>query len=239
MYDNLDAEEFIQNDPIQIPYSFDTKQDIEISAFFASILAWGQRTTIINNVNMLMSYMDYSPHSFIVNFEATDLKPFKSFVHRTFNGIDCVFFLQALKYIYHKYSSMEESFSGYTIKERIQNFRTDFFSIEQIPSRSYKHIANPENGSAAKRLNMFLRWMVRSDKIDIGIWNSIPLNSLMCPLDVHVRRASESLGLLRRKQNDWKAVEELSSYLRTLDAVDPIKYDMPLFLLSEKGLLNK
>lgn len=239
MYESIDAEAFIQADPIQIAYRYELKQDVEIAAFFASILAWGQRQTIIRNVESIMDRMDKSPYQFITSFEEADLKPFKSFVHRTFNGIDCIFFLRALRTIYSAFPSMEESFSGDTIQERISHFRHHFFMHESVPDRTYKHVADPLKGSAAKRLNMFLRWMVREDKIDLGIWKIIPKADLMCPLDVHVRRAAENLGLLRRKQNDWKAVEELSYHLRQLDEEDPVRYDLPLFMLSERGLLNK
>lgn len=238
IYEQVDADEFIKRDPIQIPKSFNSKQDIEISAFFASILAWGQRQTIIKNVNAILDGMDNSPYEFIIDHEETDLKRFKGFVHRTFNETDLLYFIEALRSLYTKYNSLEDAFHGRGVKERISNFRDQFFDQEFVPERTYKHIADPRKGSAAKRLNMYLRWMVRNDQLDLGIWTSIKANELKCPLDVHVRRSAEYLGLLNRKQNDWKAVEELSDNLLLLDDKDPMKYDISLFLMSEMKLIE-
>lgn len=232
-YNNL---QFIATDPISIPHLFTKKEDIEISAFLAAAIAWGQRPTIIKNGHQLVEWMDLAPHDFIINFNENDLKPFKKFVHRTFNGEDCEFFLWSLKNIYQSYKTLENAFtSGFSIdepnvKQGIILFRRRFFEIEH-PSRSQKHIADPDRGSAAKRLNMFLRWMVRQDNtgVDFGIWTKILPSHLICPLDVHVANVARKLGLLSRKMNDWQAAEELTAVLKTFDKSDPVKYDFALF----------
>lgn len=229
----INPRDFIENDPISIPKRFVKKQDIEISAFFAAILAWGQRKTIINNTNRLMNWMGEEPYRFIMEHSGTDLKVFESFVHRTFNSTDCLYFIEVLKQFYMKENSLEKSFKGDTIKNRLINFHHQFFDFDFASQRTRKHIANPSKNSSAKRLNMFLRWMVREDSIDFGIWDSIKPADLRCPLDVHVQRAAFHFGLLSRKQQDWKAVDELSDYLLRLDANDPIKYDLALFKWSE------
>lgn len=236
---------FIENDPITIPHQFSGKEDIEIAGFLTATIAWGQRKTIINNANRLMSWMDFSPYEFMLNSNKKDLDIFKSFVHRTFQGSDCHFFIERLRTIYQSGSSLEELFTQGYKKHRstagaIVSFRQQFLNGEQLV-RTEKHISNPERNAAAKRLNMFLRWMVRGDdnSIDFGIWQAIPPSALMCPLDVHTARVSEKLGLLKRKQRDWKAVEELTERLRAFDAADPIKYDIPLFALGAfEGFLS-
>ena len=225
--------DFIDNDPISIPKRFSKKQDIEISSFFASILAWGQRKTIIKNTNKLMGWMGEEPHRFIMDHSDADLKVFESFVHRTFNSTDCLYFIEVLKQFYLRENSLENYFKGDTVESRLINFRNQFFNYDFAPQRTKKHIANPSNNSSAKRLNMFLRWMVRKDEIDFGIWKSIKPAELRCPLDVHVQRAAFHFGLLSRKQQDWKAVDELSDSLVLLDPLDPIKYDLALFKWSE------
>jgi uncharacterized protein (TIGR02757 family) len=235
-YDLYNRNTFIESDPISIPRRFSKKQDIEIAGFLAATIAWGQRPTIIRNANRLMNWMDESPHEFILNHSAKDLKPFKTFVHRTFNGADCLCFIRSLKHIYAQHDSLEEAFlplgklSDQPIGSAITSFRNLFFSIPH-PERSRKHLSDPEQGSAAKRINMYLRWMVRSDKreVDFGLWTRIPASILMCPLDVHSGNVARKLGLLKRTQNDWKAVEELTAALRKLDAADPVKYDFALF----------
>lgn len=237
LYLQIDTKDFIDGDPISIPKQYNKKGDIEISAFLAATLAWGQRKTIINNLNQLMQWMDHDPLQFILNHQESDLQAFQNFKHRTFNATDCLFFISALKHIYSRNNSLEDVFIGSTIKDKIMHFRQVFFSAPHMPQRTSKHVSNPVKGSASKRLNMFLRWMVRKDNIDFGIWNSISCADLMCPLDVHVKRSSQFLGLLERKQDDWKAVEELTANLRLLDSEDPVKYDLPLFVLSERGLL--
>ena len=230
---NLNPKDFIDNDPISIPHRFKTKEDLEISAFFAAILAWGQRKTIINNGNKLMHWMGEEPHRFILEHSDDELKQFEKFVHRTFNSTDVLYFIEVLRHWYRDDKSLEDYFVGDTMKDRITSFHQSFFAYDFAPDRTRKHIANPARNSSAKRLNMFLRWMVRNDELDFGIWHSIKPSELKCPLDVHVQRAAFHFGLLTRKQQDWKAVEELSANLLELDSKDPIKYDLALFKWSE------
>jgi uncharacterized protein (TIGR02757 family) len=222
---------FIQYDPISIPHLFSKKEDIEIAGFLSATIAWGNRKSILNNATKLMQMMDNSPHDFILHFTDQDLKPFADFIHRTFNGDDCVYFLWSLKNIYQNRGGLENLFSAKeNVKEGLIYFRQVFFELNH-PLRTGKHISNPAKNSASKRLNMFLRWMVRKDEIgvDFGIWQKISPSSLYCPLDVHSGRIARNLGLLQRKQNDWKAVEELTKNLKQFDANDPIKYDYALF----------
>lgn len=232
---------FIENDPLLIPHRYSKKEDIEIAGFFAAILAWGNRKTIIQNTNRLLGWMDHDPSGFIRGFVESDLKPFAGFVHRTFNGDDCLFFLHALQSIYLRHGGLEQVFQGRTqgneIKEAIRNFRNVFFQVPHLP-RSEKHLANPDKNATAKRINMYLRWMVRKDPagIDFGIWKNIKPSMLMCPLDVHTGKTSRKLGILNRKQDDWKAVEELTAFLRNLDPSDPVKYDIALFSMGLHGL---
>ena len=230
---NLNPKDFIDNDPISIPHRFTTKEDIEIASFFAAILAWGQRKTIINNGNKLMHWMGEEPHRFILDHSDTELKQFEKFVHRTFNSTDVLYFIEVLRHWYRDGKSLEDYFVGDTMKDKISSFHQSFFAYDFAPNRTRKHIANPAKNSSAKRLNMFLRWMVRNDGLDFGIWHSIKPSELKCPLDVHVQRAAFHFGLLTRKQQDWKAVEELSANLLELDSIDPIKYDLALFKWSE------
>ena len=230
---NLDPKDFITHDPISIPHRFKTKEDIEISAFFAATLAWGQRKTIINNANKLMHWMGEEPHRFMLEHSTAELKQFEKFVHRTFNSTDVLYFIEVLKHWYSDGNSIEDYFVGDTMKEKISNFHFSFFDNDFVSERTRKHVANPAKNSSAKRLNMYLRWMVRNDGLDFGIWNSIKSSELKCPLDVHVQRAAFHFGLLTRKQQDWKAVEELSDNLSLLDSDDPIKYDLALFKWSE------
>jgi len=229
-YKRYNCPDFIGLDPISIPHKFTKKEDIEIAGFFSATIAWGQRPTIIRNANELMRRMDMAPCDFILNHTKKDLLQFKNFKHRTFNGIDCTFFIRSLQNIYKKHKSLEQAFSGNNAKNAITNFRKIFFSIPH-PHRTGKHVSNPEANSSSKRLNMFLRWMVRKDNcgVDFGIWNNIKMSELMCPLDVHSGNVARKLGLLDRKQNDWKSVEELTSRLRAFDVNDPSKYDFALF----------
>lgn len=225
-YENPD---FIESDPIQIPHRFSKKEDIEISGFLLSTIAWGNRTMIIRNGNLLMEMMDNSPHQFILDFTQRDLQ----FVHRTFNSQDLDFYLRSLQSIY-KNHTLESTFAEHSeikgIKGRIINFRDHFLSIEH-ETRSEKHLSNPIKNSACKRLNMFLRWMVRDSKkgVDFGIWTSINSSELYLPLDVHTSKNARKLNLLTRKQDDWKALEELMLHLRSFDPIDPVKYDFALF----------
>lgn len=228
--------EFITVDPISIPHQFSKKEDIEITAFLTATIAWGQRATILKNASRLMQMMDNAPLEFILNHTKNDLKPFSKFVHRTFNGIDCIYFIQSLQNIYKKYGGLESVFTVYLKKKdtdpgnAIHQFRKIFFALP-YPSRTKKHIADPLANSSSKRICMFLRWMVRKDKrgVDFGIWKNIKMNQLACPLDLHSARVARSLGLLERKQNDWKAVMELTNKLKQFDPDDPVKYDFALF----------
>ncbi len=227
---------FIETDPISIPHQFSKKEDVEIASLLVATIAWGQRTSIINNGNKLMRLMNDEPHDFILNFSKKDAARFEGFVHRTFNSTDCVFFLNSLKHIYTKHGGLEAAFSTdfsskeTDVKNAITNFRALFLNTEH-QSRSEKHISNPSAKSSAKRLCMFLRWMVRKDKhgVDFGIWKSIKSSQLCLPLDLHTGNVSRKLCLLNRTQNDWQAVEEITSVLRTFDKNDPIKYDFSLF----------
>jgi uncharacterized protein (TIGR02757 family) len=225
---------FLDSDPIQIPHLFTKKEDIEISAFLTATIAWGNRKSIINNANFLMELLDNDPHNFIVSHKGSDLLKLEPFVHRTFNSTDLIYFLKALRYIYNQYSGLEGIFSQYTTdtsaQPAITKFKQLFFELGH-PKRTTKHVPDPAMGSAAKRINMFLRWMVRDNttKVDFGIWKSIPTAILSCPLDVHSGNVARKLGLLTRKQNDSKAVAELDLQLRKMDPLDPVKYDFALF----------
>lgn len=224
---------FIPHDPISIPHLFHKKQDIEIAGFFAAIFSWGNRTTIINKSRELMELMEMQPHHFCIHHSSTDLKNLVEFKHRTFNATDLLYFIEFLKTHYSKHESLEQAFSihGSNMEEMLAGFHRYFFSLEDAPTRTAKHIATPERGSSCKRLNMFLRWMVRKDDkgVDFGIWETIKPAQLVCPLDLHVSRVAKKLGILQRKQADWQAATELTDYLRTLDNTDPVKYDFALF----------
>ncbi len=223
--------DFIESDPISIPHKFTKKEDIEISGFLAATIAWGQRKTIINNANKMVEMMDFEPHNFILNHEESDLKNLPDFKHRTFNKVDFCHFMSALKHIYKEHGGLEKVFSSHpTLKESIHHFKQVFFSIDH-PARTQKHVSDPLKGSSSKRICMYLRWMVRQDNkgVDFGIWKSIDPGILMCPLDIHTGNVGRKIGLLNRKQNDWKAVEELSNHLRIMNPKDPVVYDFALF----------
>lgn len=226
--------DFIPLDPISIPHRFTKKQDIEISAFFAAILAWGQRKTIINKCVELFELMDHAPYDFLVNHQEVDLIPFLTFKHRTFNDIDTLYFIHFLSWYYKSHSSLEVAFlkSGSADMEQIlAGFHDFFFSLPEAPQRTRKHIATPKRKAACKRINMFLRWMVRNDDrgVDFGIWQQLKPSQLICPCDLHVDRVGRKLGLIRRKQTDWLTALELTEELRKFDPVDPVKYDFALF----------
>jgi uncharacterized protein (TIGR02757 family) len=234
-FDLFNRESFIQTDPIQIPKQFTRKEDIEIAGFLSATIAWGQRPSIIKNGKSLMERMDAQPYEFLVNASDDDLKVFQDFKHRTFNGEDCIFFLRSLRNIYVNHGGLEAVFSkgyqnGGDIKTALVFFRKVFLETDHL-QRSEKHISNVEKKSAAKRLNMYLRWMVRSDErdVDFGLWKEIPSSALYLPLDVHTGNIGRKLGLLKRKQNDWQAVEEITNQLRSFDPSDPVKYDYALF----------
>ncbi|WP_104733849.1 TIGR02757 family protein [Hanstruepera ponticola] len=225
---------FIESDPIQIPHQFSKKEDIEISGFLTATIAWGNRKSIINNAHRMMLLMDNSPYDFIMNHQESDLEKLTSFVHRTFNGTDFITFISGLKHIYTNYNGLEAVFAKHaesnTLQTSIHHFKHTFFEIEHL-KRTEKHISDPFKNSAAKRLNMFLRWMIRQDNagVDFGIWNTLSPSQLSCPLDVHSGNVARKLGLLSRKQNDAKALAKLDANLRNLDAKDPVKYDFALF----------
>lgn len=231
--------EFIESDPISIPHQFVQKQDIEVSAFLVSTIAWGNRKAIIRSGLRIIDLMNHSPYDFVMGYNEADLKQLRSFVHRTFNGQDLIYFIQSLRNIYLVHGGLENVFAesgNVSIKEKIIHFRRVFFELGSV-DHSTKHISNPAIGSAAKRINMFLRWMVRNDNIgvDFGLWKQILPEHLMCPLDIHSGRTARSLGLLNRKSNDWRAVEELTAALRIFNPTDPVVYDFALFGMS----LNK
>ena len=226
---------FIQDDPIAIPHLFTRRQDIEIAAFFAAVFAWGNRITIINKSKELMQRMDNSPHAFIKRYQLKHLQNLKGFRHRTFNTDDLYYFLEFLHQHYLKYDSLETAFfpsRGHNAEQGLIYFRNYFFSFEHL-RRTEKHISSPLQKSTCKRLNMFLRWMVRNDGkgVDFGLWRNISPSQLICPIDVHVARVAKKLGLLKRKQVDWLGAVELTDALRKLDKDDPVKYDFALFNL--------
>ncbi len=235
---------FIESDPVCIPHLFSKKQDIEIAGLFAAVFAWGIRTTIINKSKELMHMMDNAPYDFCRNHEEQDLRHMLSFKHRTFNGTDLLYFLAFLKLHYQQHDSLETAFipSGNVKLDSVENglnhFYRNFFGLPDVPSRTKKHIAAPHRHSACKRLNMYLRWMVRNDKngVDFGIWKKISPAALIIPVDLHVARVARQFNMLTRKQTDWQAALDLTAYLRSFDPRDPVKYDYALFAL---GILEK
>ncbi len=264
---------FIENDPIVIPHQFTKKQDIEIMGFFAAILAWGQRKTIINKCQELIVRMDNSPFDYILNHQETDLKALLGFKHRTFNDTDLLYFIVFFKQHYQHYESLEDAFlpsvtgikksfvfqkddldvsanasfsiekslsvydsrtlvqAEISVETMLNHFRTYFFSLADFPHRTKKHVSSPQQKSTCKRLNMFLRWMVRKDNcgVDFGIWNRINPADLICPCDLHVDRVARKLKLITRKQTDWQTAVELTDHLKNFDLLDPVKYDFALF----------
>ncbi|MDB5136605.1 MAG: hypothetical protein JWP37_3208 [Mucilaginibacter sp.] len=247
--------EFIKNDPVSIPHLFTKRQDIEIMGFWAAILAWGQRVTIINKCKELITLMDGAPYDFIINHEEPDLKKLLHFKHRTFNDIDTLYFISFFRYHYSQYESLEDAFiplnspivgseesnrkqilhytggGNLVIETYLNHFRNYFFSLPDFPHRTKKHVSSPSQKSTCKRLNMFLRWMVRNDNcgVDFGIWNEIKPADLIMPCDLHVDRVARKLKLITRKQTDWQTAIELTERLREFDPVDPVKYDFALF----------
>lgn len=225
---------FIEEDPISIPHLFSKKEDIEIAGFLSATIAWGNRKSIVKNARKMLSLLDDDPYDYVINHKERDISGLKNFVHRTFNGVDFVFFIEALKNIYLHHGGLEKVFMPTEEQNHLQStisaFKKVFFEIDH-PPRTLKHVSDPMKGSSAKRINMFLRWMVRGDKsgVDFGIWKHLSPAQLSCPLDVHTGNIARKLGLLNRKQNDHKAVLELDRQLRLLDPKDPVKYDFALF----------
>lgn len=231
---------FISDDPISIPKKYSHKQDIELVAFWVAMLSWGQRVTIINKSNELFGLMGSSPYEFIINHKEKDRKRFEGFKHRTFQYTDTLYFLEFFQWYYKSHDSLETIFAEKTTtEESLIHFHNTFFHLKNAPQRTRKHIASPARKSTCKRLNMFLRWMVRRDKskVDFGLWKTIPTSRLMIPLDVHVERVARKLGLLTRKQRDWKSVVELTENLKSFDEKDPVKYDYALYGLGVLGEL--
>lgn len=236
-YEQFNRPDFIPYDPISIPHRYSLKQDIEIMGFWASILAWGQRKTIINKCLELDALMDHAPYDFVLNHQENDLKRFLSFKHRTFNATDTLYFLHFFQNFYQNHDSLEEAFlvpeqahQG-TTERNLMAFHDLFCGLEDFPLRTRKHIATPARKSTCKRLNMFLRWMVRKDNhgVDFGIWHQIRPDQLVMPCDVHVDRVARYLGLIQRPKTDWSTALELTAALRELDPIDPVKYDFALF----------
>jgi uncharacterized protein (TIGR02757 family) len=233
---------FITNDPISIPHLYTKKQDIEIAGFFAAMLAWGQRVTIIRKCKELLERMDNDPHRFITSHKPKDLTAFQAFKHRTFNPTDALYFIESLKSLYSKHDSLEDAFilpaNAENIEQGLINFHHEFFSLPDYPHRTKKHIPTPERKSTCKRLVMYLRWMVRTDNkgVDFGLWKKISPSQLICPCDLHVDRVARKLKLIKRKQTDWQTAIELTNNLKKFDPTDPVKYDFALFGLGiEEG----
>ncbi len=235
---------FIASDPICVPHSFSKKQDIEIAGFFASIFAWGNRTTIINKSKELMQLMHNAPHDYCLHHTSKDLKQLLSFKHRTFNTTDLLYFVEFLKYHYKSHDTLETAFvqsmkkKDENIENGLNGFYDYFFSLPDVPKRTRKHIASPNKKSSCKKLNMYLRWMVRNDKkgVDFGLWKNIKPSQLIIPLDLHVFRVAKKFNLITRNQSDWLSAIELTEILKHLDQKDPVKYDFALFSL---GVLEK
>ncbi|MEW7293014.1 TIGR02757 family protein [Aquimarina sp. 2304DJ70-9] len=225
---------FIETDPVQIPHLFSKKEDIEISGFLTATISWGIRKSILKNAHQLIQLLGNSPYDYVMNHTEADLEGLDGFVHRTFNSLDLVYFIKALRHLYIEYGDMESFYARFNKENDLQNaihhFKKEFFALPH-QTRTEKHISDPHKNSAAKRINMFLRWMIRDAKagVDLGIWKSLSPAQLSCPLDVHSGNVARKLGLLKRKQNDGKALAELDSKLRVLDQNDPVKYDYALF----------
>jgi uncharacterized protein (TIGR02757 family) len=228
---------FIENDPICIPHAYEKQQDIEISGLIAAVLAWGQRKTIIRKCQEFFALMDHAPYDFILHHQEQDLKSFLDFRHRTFNATDALYFIAFLHHYYQQHDSLEDAFAqaiqadDMDVEKGLTYFHQLFFSLPDFPSRTRKHIATPARNSACKRLNMYLRWMVRKDDqgVDFGLWHKIKPSQLICPCDLHVDRVARQLGLISRKQTDWLTATELTQNLRLFDPHDPVRYDFALF----------
>lgn len=235
LVERFNRPDFIPNDPVSIPHMFSKRQDIEIAALFAAVLGWGQRITIINKCKLLMQLMDGTPHDFVLHHRSRDLKKLESFKHRTFNGTDLLYFVSFLRHHYQRHASLEELFvagqPADTVESGLIQFHHTFFSLPDHPGRTRKHISTPERNSACKRLNMFLRWMVRKDNrgVDFGLWTKLKPRQLVCPCDVHVEKMARKFKLIKRRQVDWATALELTEKLKGFDPDDPVKYDFALF----------
>lgn len=240
-FEEFNNADFIENDPISVPHLFNKKQDIEIAAFWTAILSWGQRITIIKKAVELFGMMDFSPYEFMLGHQESDLIPFTKFKHRTFNGDDTLYFIHFFKIHYQSSHSLETAFfnhdGDYNAYDGISMFTKGFFGLQSHLDRTCKHVSSPLKNSACKRINMFLRWMVRDDGkgVDFGLWKSILPSQLICPCDVHVNRVARKLGLITRPQSDWKSAVELTENLSKMDPDDPVKYDYALFGLGLEG----
>jgi uncharacterized protein (TIGR02757 family) len=238
--DQYNRIDFIHRDPVSIPHRYTKKQDIEIAGFFAAVLAWGQRVTIIKKSTELLSLMGDSPHDFMLHHRPKHLKALEHFKHRTFNSTDLLYFVEFLRHYYRQRDSLEDAFvvspDAANVEAGLKEFYRLFFSLDH-PRRTQKHIATPDRKSACKRINMFLRWMVRKDDrgVDFGIWNRISPSQLVCPCDVHVERVARKLKLIRKKPMNWQTAVELTQNLKKLDPLDPVKYDFALFGLGVEG----
>lgn len=242
LVDEYNRPEFIDNDPISIPHQFSDRRDIEISGFWVAMLAWGQRKTIINKAQELINLMDGAPYDFIMNHEESDLARFETFKHRTFQYTDTLYFIDFFRRHYSQYDTLETAFIPSTssgMYDRLSYFHEYFFDSHHAPQRTRKHVSTPVRASACKRLNMFLRWMVRRDDrgVDFGLWEQIDMSELMMPLDVHVYNVAKNLKLLKKEKSNWKGVEALTKKLRRLDPSDPVKYDYALFSLGVEKLV--
>ena len=244
LYSRFNTPTFIENDPISIPHQFQLKQDIEIAGLFAAVFSWGNRKTIINKCNELLMLMDHSPYQFVKDHREKDLKKFLSFKHRTFQTTDLLHFIRILQHHYKENESLESAFvngmtrNDQTVEHGLNHFHDYFFSLEDSPMRTRKHIPAPKNNSSCKRLNMFLRWMVREEGsgIDFGIWKNIQPHQLVCPLDVHVLRVARELQLIEVEKSDWKTALLLTQSLKNIDPIDPVKFDIALFGWGVSGL---
>lgn len=242
-YEYYNTNSFVALDPISIPHEFSKLQDIEISGLFAAILAWGNRKSIINSCHKLLTIMDFAPYDFIINHSDQDLKNCENFVHRTFNSTDLLYFIAFLKHHYSSHNSLESAFLMHNdpLQNTTQNliaFKEYFFSLPYAPLRTKKHIASPITNATCKRINMFLRWMVRpKGPIDFGIWENLHPSQLICPIDVHVARVARHLGILKHPKDDWKAAVALTNNLKKLDSTDPVKFDIALFGIGASGII--
>lgn len=245
LYDKYNSTDFIEHDPISVPHAFSRQEDVEISGFLAATIAWGNRKAIVKSAKRMMEYLDHAPYDFTLNASADELAHLQTYVHRTFNGVDFTTFVLALRSFYAKYGSLGNFFeTEYAqfgdMRIVLSHFRAMFFALEH-EHRCEKHLSSIDKGAACKRLNMYLRWMVRSDDngVDFGLWTKIPASALYLPLDVHTASMGRALGLLERKQNDWRAVEQITETLRGFDPNDPVRYDYSLFGAGIDGFLKE